>query len=706
MTSLLLTNWNFQQSINEPAHRTSDFISNELILRRGQAFTIILTFNRRLQFGDSLSLTTETGPSPSESSNTKAVMPISSSGSRTAWSAASASTTSNPMTVTINIPVIAVIGRYRLSLQITSGGRTSSRNLGEMFVLFNPWASGDEVYMNSDTERQEYVLNETGLIFYGSANSRGSRRWDYGQFEEGVLPIVLTMLDRSPEYRRDPAADVSKRNSPSYVGRVLSAMVNSNDDDGVLIGNWSGDYSGGVSPTTWNGSVPILRSWIQNGPVAFGQCWVYAGVLCTALRCLGIPARLITNFESAHDTDQNLIVDRYYDEYGNALPWSADSVWNFHAWDEGWFVRKDLGNFYSGWQILDSTPQEPSQGSFRLGPTSLKAVKEGDVNLDFDTPFVFAEVNADKADWVVYGDGSRRRIYNDTRSIGQFTSTKAVGAFTRVDVTNDYKYAEGTAKEREVFQKARSNLPSVGFRVMSRRAGGGAGGAGAFSAAERTDEPAPKPDFTGTFKLSGQPQVGENVVVPLALKNTAADTKSIKVNITATAIVYTRAPVKEILSEEKSVSLGPNEEKNVPVTVSYSQYKNAITTDNMIQLVAVCEDDKGGRLLVDTVVTLKSPPLLIQITGQPALNKPFTVDIIFSNPISEDVANSRLIVEGSGLLKQPLTINAPPLKPKQRSVTEFQIFPYRTGERSLMVDFSSDKFSDVKAYQTVNVAST
>lgn len=36
---------------------------------------------------------------------------------------------------------------------------------------------------------------------------------------------------------------------------------------------------------------------------------------------------------------------------------------NFHVWNEGWFVRTDLGPSYSGWQVLDATPQERSQGN-------------------------------------------------------------------------------------------------------------------------------------------------------------------------------------------------------------------------------------------------------------------------------------------------------------------------------------------------------
>ena len=47
---------------------------------------------------------------------------------------------------------------------------------------------------------------------------------------------------------------------------------------------------------------------------------------------------------------------------------------------------------------------------YRAGPASVEAIKNGVVGLNYDTPFIFAEVNADKVHWVKQKDGSVRNV--------------------------------------------------------------------------------------------------------------------------------------------------------------------------------------------------------------------------------------------------------------------------------------------------------
>ena len=50
-----------------------------------------------------------------------------------------------------------------------------------------------------------------------------------------------------------------------------------------------------------------------------------------ALRTLGIPARPITNFKSAHEVHANRAIDYYRDAKGNPMNTSDDSIWLVNA---------------------------------------------------------------------------------------------------------------------------------------------------------------------------------------------------------------------------------------------------------------------------------------------------------------------------------------------------------------------------------------
>lgn len=59
-------------------------------------------------------------------------------------------------------------------------------------------------------------------------------------------------------------------------------QANVQDENGVLVGNWSGDYADGEKPTHWNGSLEILEKYFTaKEPVKYGQCWVFSGLVTT-----------------------------------------------------------------------------------------------------------------------------------------------------------------------------------------------------------------------------------------------------------------------------------------------------------------------------------------------------------------------------------------------------------------------------------------
>lgn len=103
-----------------------------------------------------------------------------------------------------------------------------------------------------------------------------------------------------------------------------------------------------------------------------------------------------------------------------------------------------MGCCSPAWLWYASNPAPWPPGVFQCGPASVFGVREGDVDKDFDMPFVFAEVNADRITWIYDAyTGTQKQNSSDSRSVGKYISTKAVGSSSRVDVTEKYKYPEG-----------------------------------------------------------------------------------------------------------------------------------------------------------------------------------------------------------------------------------------------------------------------
>uniref|UniRef100_A0A3Q3X8I6 Protein-glutamine gamma-glutamyltransferase 2 n=1 Tax=Mola mola TaxID=94237 RepID=A0A3Q3X8I6_MOLML len=405
--------------LNNTDHHTNQISVDQLILRRGQSFKVTLTLTKSFN-GDlhPLVVTAMTGHIPDN------VEP--STSAKGAWKMEldKSSLTSKGITKLIIFPPAnAPIGEYTLQVKY----KDEEILLANLVLLFNPWCLDDWVFLPDEEERQEYVLNEEGIVYRGSVDYISSMYWDFGQFEDSMVNICMKILDLSHKHVEDPADDVSNRYDPMYVSRIVSAMINSEDEHGVVKGRWGGPYFDGYSPGHWNGSYPILKQWLKTyyRPVKYGQCWVFASVMCSVMRFLGIPCRVVTNFVSAHDNNGNLTIDA-----------------NFHVWVEGWMKRPDLSNEgkFDGWQVLDPTPQEMSGGK-----DPLVDIYEyiGETHLKYDIPFVFAEVNADCISWLVRPDGSLVKINSDPKRVGQNISTKSVGTQKRQDITSTYKHREG-----------------------------------------------------------------------------------------------------------------------------------------------------------------------------------------------------------------------------------------------------------------------
>ncbi|XP_041601935.1 protein 4.2 isoform X2 [Vulpes lagopus] len=423
---------------NNEEHHTKAISSQHLIVRRGQPFTIILHFQAPVQaFIHTLkkvTLIAQTGEYPSKANKTQAIFPISSLGDQQRWNAAVEDRDDQSWKVSVTAPADAIIGHYSLLLQVVG---KKPLLLGQFTLLFNPWAQEDAVFLKKESQRREYVLNQHGLIYLGTADCFQAEPWDFGQFECGVINLSLGLLSLDKQ--------VEKWDNPVHVAHILGALLHGLKEKSVLPTPRTDTTQEGVLLYKRRGSVPILRQWItgQGRPVYDSQAWVFAAVACTVLRCLGIPARVITTFTSAQGTGGHLFVDEYYNE--EALQngeGPRGRIWVFQTSTECWMTRPDLPQGYDGWQIL--YPRVSGGGgvleSCDLAP--VRAVKEGTLGLSPAVSDLFAAVNASCMVWKCREDGALELTNSNTKYVGNNISTKGVDSDRCEDITQNYKYPE------------------------------------------------------------------------------------------------------------------------------------------------------------------------------------------------------------------------------------------------------------------------
>ena len=342
------------------------------------------------------------------------------------------------VSVTIALTETAPVGVHRLTtaIQVKENGYlvTYERSI-MLIVLFNPYGKRDAV-RQSASNVAEYVVNENGLIWQGLSDANTAHSWHFDQFSFPNLAISLDTIRRMNVTERSDAVLVS-RHITYAVGQDIcygkwggGSYTTGKPSDGYRCSNTKTTATNNrcYEPGHWTGTTELfeLHSSLGGQRVQYCQCFVYAGVMTTIGRSLGIPSRPVTTFQSAHDTNRDRSISKYYTidaVTGVFLPTEApaeaghDSIWSFHVWNE-FFMRRPLLNnalqcktCSDGWQAVDATPQEISSGGdtslpltgYYMGPASLKLLR---LNSDpicrkqtstygcYDSQFVISEVNA------------------------------------------------------------------------------------------------------------------------------------------------------------------------------------------------------------------------------------------------------------------------------------------------------------------------
>ncbi|XP_044250920.1 annulin-like [Drosophila takahashii] len=664
------------------------FEEEALIVRRGDPFEVQIHFNRDYdpsQDNINFTFTVADAIKPSAGNRTLNVLSpndtIDDLGEPTEWGAGIKSYDGQVLTVLIKPPSNCPVTVWKLDID-TELGDSYPLTL-PIYVLFNPWCPDDQVYLEDRDQRKEYVLNDTTLIWTGSYKSLSSMPWKVGQYERDVLECSLKVLGTvgkvKPAFRGDPVK----------VARALSALVNQNDEEGILVGKWAKHFPDGVPPTKWTGSTEILREFYETKkPVKYAQCWVFGGVLATIARSLGIPARIITCFSPAHDSDSSLTMDIFVDKNNKKLD-HKDSIWNFHVWNELWMQRPDLGEGqygnFDGWQVVDGTPQEKSDEMYRLGPAPVSAVKNGEIQTPFDTPFVFAEVNADILTWRSYGDGKPKKLLSwDTQSVGKNISTKAVLEWKREDVTDSYKYAENTMRERSTMMKAleqtRHNFSKLYLNKQVN-------------------------DIQLELELDHEVTIGKDFSVQLKITN-RSESRSYVVSgiIQCDAILYNGRDAEEVKTIEYDLELQPDGSDYASMEVTFDEYFDMMSSNASFRISATATVEGTDLDCYDEDnLSLRKPTIMIQleeVEEEEGERRMMDVTMSLENPLPIPLTKGMFIVEGPGIEK-PLKFKVGETPVGGEARASFEYTPRYARRGTIVVRFDSEELEDVNGYKYV-----
>lgn len=681
--TLKVASVDFHCEFNRKRHHTSEYDQQDLIVRRGSSFFLSFTFQRSIKPDqDLVVLQLVTGDRPKQSKSTiNRLTVVAPSGTkdkkvqRHLWQAKCVELKGSTIKIEVTPAANAFIGVYDTFLE-TKNVKDPEDSIeryqvqGDIIVLFNPWCKDDVVYMEDEKDKEEYVLNDTGRIWVGSAFWNHGRKWNFGQFDEPCLDAALTVL-------KNGELNENGYKNPIIVIRCLSAIINSNDDNGILEGRWTDKYPKNcTTPTSWTGSVAILKEYMETKTsVQYGQCWVFSGVMTTLCRALGIPTRSVTNFESAHDSDSSMTIDFHFNKDGDPMSYLDDSVWNFHVWNESWLKRPDLPAGYDGWQAHDATPQETSGGIMRCGPAPLTAIKEGHVYLLYDIPFIFAEVNGDRVYWIQNEDNDMGIMDIVKNAVGKFISTKAVGSDKRNDITHLYKYPEGSEKEREVVEFVN--------RFSSR------------AKEDIYDQDIVK-DVVFTFVHPKKAEVGERFDLKVKMKSYSEATRTIKVKMTLMSAFYTGISKQKVTAKEEIVKLLPKKEVEFQLPVEFKEYEDHLCTNAAFSAFVNCKVTETEQCFV-TVEKFELQMPELDITCPEKMKKTDEAEMVisFTNPLSVNLTNVVLNIEGARIVP-PTVIRERYLPPNGKLVKSVTLKPSRRGNRSIVCNLDSDQLKGVE----------
>ncbi|RWS26078.1 protein-glutamine gamma-glutamyltransferase 5-like protein [Leptotrombidium deliense] len=299
----------------------------------------------------------------------------------------------------------------------------------------------------------------------------------------------------------------------------------------------------------------------------------------------------------------------------------------------------------------------------------------------FETAFLYMEINADEVHWK---NGQFDSAYTNT--IGLVVVTKGVGNYDLLDITDTFKFEEGSREERESYIKAtkalKINATSLHYRPTAR------------SVHRFTVKP--------TIEMPQVSKLGSTVPIVVVVKNPSNKKNVVSVGLKVTSTYYSATDGSVILKARKdNVEVPSGGVNKVIFQVKPEQYLEKLKDFFTNRVEAVVTNANGFVEYTDKHLAFATPVIKVDCPEEAKVGEPFLVYAEFVNPLNMVLADCYFNVEGQRIGRQKVIVK--PIAAHGKGFMKVKLKADYPMYETIAVSFSSKLIRGINAVANIHI---
>ncbi|XP_014259647.1 annulin-like isoform X2 [Cimex lectularius] len=613
---MLIEYMDYNVEWNGKTHKTHfyHYYSNDsLVVRRGQLFKITFITTKPLPEGDYFTILLEfqNCSNPDFGNGTKAlvrVYPLNQKrppahGNWSAYHGEISSETNQSITIDIIPHIHCMLGSWKMSFYNKNVNMHICKT--PIYVIFNPWLEyGDEIPLE-ENQLVEYLIKDVGDIILGKPDKPKLEFWKYSQYENNVLPAVFSML-----YDNGQLKYLDAGNIVNITRALIKAIMNPMVDE----------YKWGhiKEKLTLAGSKSLIEAYQRNKIVDTKKYFLgEVGLMVTAFRALGIPARVVTGFGVVRRlvNDCSFACNKYYTTDHRTIHDIYEELWYLRPWIEVFIPRKDICEEYCEWQWV-----------CEYGPVSRDALRRRHLERPFGTLYAYNSLYSGVLQWE-YDERDpqkhKKLVDYDNSVLHKRIFTKGTHPRTVCDLTQSYTIIKESEPK---IHKILKTTKSVGDYIANSH----------------------NDDLEVDFQYEDEVLIGNTIKFLMILKNKSEINNLFLNYILVFESIYLNGKLHKIIhNSEDNCMLKKKTMECREIEFKSERYIDKIEPE--YGLCKVCLQVRAKRInftyITEKYITVKQPPLLMTILKDEMNQDSHFVHIELTNSLDKDIIDSNLILQ-------------------------------------------------------------